>query len=241
LRQANRQRRTGGFVGVPPMRPAAGHATVAGHLNLTAEPDISYNIERIYEPAMERKTPKMQPKRFCLTLTALLFFLCSPAALPAQDTDPAPASEVSETGELKEIDRPEGADTDPASRPAQQSGESAVIKDANYWFDRGVLLSVYGNEKAAINAFQQATILAPTWSSPYFQLGVAFGENGQYTEALSAISKAIELDADRGAYYYGRARVYLLSGDPLQAEADFQKAAGLGDPDAIRYLKKQSP
>jgi tetratricopeptide (TPR) repeat protein len=188
---------------------------------------------------MERKIPKMQPKRFCLALTALLFFLCSAAALQAQDTDPSPAVEASEPGQLKEIDRPEGADSESAaSRPMQQSGEGAEIKDANYWFERGVLLSVYGNEKAAIGAFQQAAMLAPTWSSPYFQLGVAFGENGQYAEALSAINKAIELDAEKGAYYYGRARVYLLAGDFSKAEADFQEAAALGDKDAIRYLGK---
>ncbi|KPJ76316.1 MAG: hypothetical protein AMJ54_12020 [Deltaproteobacteria bacterium SG8_13] len=188
----------------------------------------------------------MQPRRFCLTLTALVFFLCSTAALQAQDKDEptpaAPAAEEPDSGGLKEIDRPQWADKYPTGFPAtQQGGEGAEIKDADYWFNRGVLLSVYGNEKAAIGAFQQAVTLAPQWSSPLFQMGVAFGENGQYAEALSAINKAIELDTGQGAYYYGRARVHLLSGDAPRARADFQKAADLGDQDAIRYLNKQGP
>ena len=182
----------------------------------------------------------MQPTRFCLTLAALGFFLFTAPTLEAQDqaaADPVPPLKAPASGELKEIDRPEGAD----GAPAASSGEGVEVKDADYWFNRGLLLSVYGNEKAAIGAFQQAAILAPQWSSPYFQMGVAFGENGQYAEALSAINKAIELKAGTGAYYYGRGRIYLLSGDIVQAEADFQKAAGLGDQDAIRYLNKKAP
>jgi len=37
-------------------------------------------------------------------------------------------------------------------------------------------------------------------------------------------------------YYYGRARVYLLSGDKTKAMEDFKKAADLGDEDALDYL-----
>ena len=188
----------------------------------------------------------MRATRFCLTLTALVFFLCGAAMLQAQEKTeppiPAPAEKEPDLGELKEIDRPEWADKQPAASPESgKGGKDSEVKDANYWFNRGVLLSVYGNEKAAIGAFQQAAIMAPQWSSPYFQMGVAFGENGQYAEALDAINKAIELDAGKGAYYYGRARVQLLFGDTFNARADFEKAADLGDKDAIRYLNKQAP
>ena len=188
----------------------------------------------------------MRTRRFCLTLTALALFLCCATALLAQDdSNPAaaaPAGEESAIEEFREIDRPGWVGNESAPSPAtEQDAPGAETKDANYWFNRGVLLSVYGNEKAAIGAFQQAAKLAPGWSSPYFQMGIAFGEDGQYAEALNVINKAIELDASKGAYYYGRARVHLLSGDALQARADFQKAAELGDQDAIRYLNKQMP
>ena len=188
----------------------------------------------------------MQPARFYLTLTALLFYLCSAASLQAQENTAAvgsaPSSEKSTSAGLEEIDRPEGAELDPtAGLPAESGAPGVEIKDANYWFKRGVLLSVYGNYTAAIGAFQQAGILAPQWSSPYFQMGVAFGENGQYVEALDAINKAINLEANRGAYYYGRARIHLMTGDLVKAQDDLQRAAELGDRDARRYLQRQAP
>jgi TPR repeat protein len=46
------------------------------------------------------------------------------------------------------------------------------------------------------------------------------------------------MEPQNGLYYYGRARVLLLSGDRDKARDDFQKAADLGDEDAQRYLKK---
>ena len=188
----------------------------------------------------------MRPTRFSLTLTALVFFFCCATALQAQEdaqpAAPAPSTEEPAADKLTEIDRPDWAGSDTGAPPAaEKSEQGAGAKDADYWFNQGVLLSVYGNEKAAIDAFQQAAKLAPGWSSPYFQMGVAFGENGQYGEALGAIDRAIELDPDKGAYYYGRARVHLLSGETFKAREDFQKAAGLGDQDAIRYLKSQAP
>ena len=188
----------------------------------------------------------MQPVRFCLTLMALALLLCSTATLQAQDSAPpaAPktAAEQPETGELQEIGREEAPSPDPGAPSAPEQGGPVVeIKDAAYWFNRGVLLSVYGNEKAAIAAFEKAAQLAPQWGSPYFQMGVAYGETGRYAEALQAINKAIELEAGKGAYYYGRGRVYLLAGDPLKARADLQKAADLGDRDAKRYLQKRAP
>ena len=188
----------------------------------------------------------MRTTRFCLTLATLILILwCAPALQAQDDSDPAPpgpTAEESAPDEFREIDRPGWADRQPTPSPAAEQGTpGAETKDANYWFNRGVLLSVYGNEKAAIGAFQQAAKLAPGWSSPYFQMGIAFGENGLYAEALNAIDKAIALDSNKGAYYYGRARVHLLSGDALQARADFQKAADLNDQDAIRYLNKQVP
>ncbi len=188
----------------------------------------------------------MHPKRFCLALMAIVFIFCSAATLLAQEdadpTDAVPTADGPESTGLVEIDRPENADTDPrAILPPGQSGQGVQIQDADYWFDRGVLLSVYGNEKSAVDAFQKAVQLAPEWSSPYFQMGVAYGENGQYVEALDAINRAIELEANKAAYYYGRGRIHLLAGYPLKALADLQKAADLGDRDAQRYLHKQAP
>jgi tetratricopeptide (TPR) repeat protein len=128
-----------------------------------------------------------------------------------------------------------------AEKKETEKTSPVIIKDADYWFNKGVLFAVYGNQKAAIASFKKAIELAPQWSSAYFQLGVAYGEIGKYDVALKEIDRAIELDAQKGAYYYGRGRVLLLSGNYLKAQEDFKKAAALGDYDARRYLEKQPP
>jgi tetratricopeptide (TPR) repeat protein len=44
------------------------------------------------------------------------------------------------------------------------------------------------------------------------------------------------MEPQNGMYYYGRGRVYLLSGDKTKAMEDFKKAADLEDEDALNYL-----
>ncbi len=111
-------------------------------------------------------------------------------------------------------------------------------KNADYWYDRGILVSVYGNDKAAIQYFQKVIQLDPQRSDAYFQLGVSYGELGEYQKAVSFIDKAIELNSDKSVYYYGRGRVYLLSGDEDKALADFKQAAKMGSRDAKNYLER---
>ena len=111
-------------------------------------------------------------------------------------------------------------------------------KNADYWYDRGILVSVYGNDKAAIQYFQKVIELDPRRSDAYFQLGVSYGELREYEKAVSAISKAIELNPDKSVYYYGRGRIHLLFGDEDKALTDLKKAAEMGNRDAIRYFER---
>jgi len=109
--------------------------------------------------------------------------------------------------------------------------------DAGYWYDMGILCSVYGNDQNAIRHFNKVIKLEPEKSKAYFHRGVSYGEMGQYENSLSSINKAIELDPDKGLFYYGRGRVYLLSGDKEKAIEDFKQAATMGNLDAQNYLK----
>ena len=151
-----------------------------------------------------------------------------------KDTPPASDKKI-------EPEIPKGLPENTVEKEETEKTSGVMIKDADYWFNKGVLFAVYGNEKAAIASFKKAIELAPQWSGAYFQLGVAYGEIGEYDAALKSIDRAIELDAKKGAYFYGRGRVLLLSGNYLKAQEDFKKAAALGDKDAMRYLEKQPP
>jgi len=112
-----------------------------------------------------------------------------------------------------------------------------VKKDADFWFNKGALLSTYGNHKAAVQYFQKAISLDPNFSKAYFSQGVSYGQLGQYPKAIAQINMALKQEPQNGLYYYGRGRVYLLWGDKAKAMEDFKKAADLGDEDAIDYLE----
>jgi tetratricopeptide (TPR) repeat protein len=119
---------------------------------------------------------------------------------------------------------------------AKSQPSKPVKKDASYWFNKGALVSTYGNNKAAIQYFQKAIALDPNFSGAYFSQGVSYGQLGQYQKAIAQINRALKMEPQNGMYYYGRGRVYLLSGDKTKAMEDFKKAADLQDEDALDYL-----
>jgi tetratricopeptide (TPR) repeat protein len=124
----------------------------------------------------------------------------------------------------------------PAKSQTAKKSSKPVKKDADYWFNKGALVSTYGNNKAAVRYFQKAIALNPNFSRAYFSQGVSFGQLGEYPKAIAQINRALKMEPQNGLYYYGRGRVYLLSGDKTKAMEDFKKAADLGDEDALDYL-----
>lgn len=125
-----------------------------------------------------------------------------------------------------------------AITPAPPRSEKRSPEDSpGYWYDRGGLQSAYGAYGAATRSFRKAITMAPRNADAYFQLGVAYGELRQFEAAVKAMTRAIDLDTDQSAYYYGRGRVYLLAGQGDLAMRDFMEAGFLGHPDARAYLQ----
>ena len=118
-----------------------------------------------------------------------------------------------------------------------KSPAKPVNKDADYWFNKGALVSTYGNNKTAVQYFQKAITLNPNFSGAYFSQGVSYGQLGEYSKAIAQINMALKMQPQNGMYYYGRGRVYLLWGDKAKAMDDFKKAAELEDEDAQNYLE----
>lgn len=112
--------------------------------------------------------------------------------------------------------------------------------DPAYWLDQGGLFATYGNYPAAIRAYQKAIEIDAQNAEAYFDLGVAYGGMDDTEQALVYINKAISMDGTQERYYYGRAWVLLMNGQKEQAHQDFQKAANMGDLDAILYLEQAS-
>ncbi len=126
----------------------------------------------------------------------------------------------------------------PAGSPAKMSAAGGVtVKDASYWFDRGSMCMIAGNDTGAIRNLKEALKLDPERSEVHYHLGVAYGNIGEYEKALSHNNQALSLGTEKGLYHYARGRVYLLAGDEDKALADFETAADLKNQDARNYLR----
>ena len=112
--------------------------------------------------------------------------------------------------------------------------------DPAYWLDQGGLFATYGNYPAAVRAYQKALEIDPQNPEAYFDLGVAYGGMDDTDQALLYINKAIVMNSAQERYYYGRAWILLMDGQREQAFQDIQKAADMGDLDAILYLVQAS-
>ena len=167
--------------------------------------------------------------------------LVSMLVLGVNSTLSANQKKVDKTPEEKKIAAEKDSvatEKDAVEEGKLEKDEREQKNDAAYWYDMGILCSVYGNDKNAIRHFNKVIKLEPEKSKAYFHRGVSYGEIGQYEKSLSSINRAIELDPDKGLFYYGRGRVYLLSGDKEKAIEDFKQAATMGNYDAQNYLKK---
>ncbi len=128
-----------------------------------------------------------------------------------------------------------------AAAPGRETASPPADKRPNdtpdYWYRRGGLQSAYGAYQAAVKSYRKAVSLAPRYADAHFQLGVAYGELRQFEAAVKAMTQAIDLNGDKGSYYYGRGRVLLLAGEDEEAMRDFMEAGFRGHADARAYLK----
>jgi tetratricopeptide (TPR) repeat protein len=137
---------------------------------------------------------------------------------------------------VRQAGTPSGGPSEVSTAPAAAERRE-LEAHPDYWYDRGGLQSAYGAYKAAAHSYRQAVARAPRHADAHFQLGVTHGEMHQFEAAIKAMTRAIDLDADNSAYYYGRGRVFLLAGEEVPAMRDFMEAGFLGNPDARAYLK----
>jgi tetratricopeptide (TPR) repeat protein len=103
--------------------------------------------------------------------------------------------------------------------------------------EKGILASMQGDHPLAVSHFETVIRKYPQNSDAHFYRGIAFQEMGNLSEALTSLNRAISLNPEKGDYYYGRGRVYLLFKEPETAMRDFKQAAALGNEDARIYLK----
>jgi tetratricopeptide (TPR) repeat protein len=134
------------------------------------------------------------------------------------------------------------------SQPALSECNSAINQDVIPYSDlvatyvnRGILLLIRGDYRAAEADFNQAMALQPSQAEAWLNKGIARYQRGDTRAAKELFTRAIELRTDYAALaYFGRALANEDSGDVRAAYSDLRRASQL-DPkwDAPREQLKR--
>ena len=103
---------------------------------------------------------------------------------------------------------------------------------ARAWFSVGYLYDEEDNWEAAINAYDKAIRLKPTYAAAYNNQGIAKDVLGQHEAALADYDEAIRLDPDYAAAYNNRGVAKNDLGQHEAALVDFDEALRL-NPDMV--------
>lgn len=91
----------------------------------------------------------------------------------------------------------------------------ASAETAGDWNDRGLVLARQGNDTAAIEAYDKAIALDPTFALPWNNKGLVLAREGNYSAAIEAFDKAVALDPQFANAKENRAvALALLQGSP---------------------------
>ncbi|MDE6218101.1 MAG: tetratricopeptide repeat protein, partial [Muribaculaceae bacterium] len=90
----------------------------------------------------------------------------------------------------------------------------------------------------AVQDYDHALKLDPKLVYAWFNKGVIFYTEGDFTSALQCFSEAIAIDPDFGQAYYNRGLCFLKAGNSRQAFSDLSKAGELGIIPSYNLLKR---
>ena len=113
------------------------------------------------------------------------------------------------------------------------AGEGTKTVNADAWNDKGNAHFKRGEMEMAIQAYNRALQLDPSFGRPYSNLALAYLTQGQYAEAILLYEKSLELlnsDKDKAVSWNGLGNIYRCINDYENAVAAYQKAAQL-DPE----------
>jgi len=121
------------------------------------------------------------------------------------------------------------------------SGCSAVIHGghdspkrlAMAFNNRGVVYKFKGEYDRALDDYNQAILLNPSYANAYNNRGVIYRLKGDYDRAIKDYDEAIWLDSSIPAFFYNRAIAYTEKQDYDRAIADFEMVLRFNSKNAL--------
>ena len=119
---------------------------------------------------------------------------------------------------------------------AKRYKKSVDSKPELTYTNQGATYSKKGNYKEAIQEYDKAIKINPSYTTAYYNRSVAYTKTGQYDKAINDCNKVLQLDPKHANSYYTRGVSYWHLGSKNQAVKDLQAAAKLKHKGAQNYL-----
>jgi tetratricopeptide (TPR) repeat protein len=89
------------------------------------------------------------------------------------------------------------------------------------------LLQRAGQQNAAVELAQKATVLAPDWDEPFYLAGISYYFVRHYTQARQSLARAFELNPSSAASAFMEALAWANEGKPQESERCLRRAISL--------------
>jgi tetratricopeptide (TPR) repeat protein len=96
------------------------------------------------------------------------------------------------------------------------------------------LLQRAGQQNAAVELAQKATVLAPDWDEPFYLAGISYYFIRHYTQARQNLARAFELNPNSATSVFMEALAWANEGKPQESERNLRRAIAL-QPDNARF------
>jgi tetratricopeptide (TPR) repeat protein len=121
-------------------------------------------------------------------------------------------------------------------RAAKSYKKSTASKPELTHTNQGTTYSKKGKYKEAIQEYDKAIEINPSYAIAYYNRSVAYTKTGQYDRAINDCNTVLQLDPKHANSYYTRGVSYWHLGSQNQAVKDLQAAAKLKHKGAQNYL-----
>jgi tetratricopeptide (TPR) repeat protein len=99
--------------------------------------------------------------------------------------------------------------------------------DANFWFNKGMVLENMKSYAEALEAYGKATALNPSLDRAWYRQGWLLAAQGSYKESLPLLDRAIELNSQNADAWNARGLVLMELNSTDEAQSCFEKATAL--------------
>ncbi len=99
--------------------------------------------------------------------------------------------------------------------------------NANYWFNKGMILEKTERYAEAQEAYSQAATLNPSLDMAWYRQGWILAMQGSYNESLPLLDKAIDLNSKNADAWNTKGLVLMELNSTTEAQSCFEKAIAL--------------